>query len=470
MWTRLKSIRSFLTGRSGKIKAMCVESFDWPLVVVFGATGVGKSKLGVRLAAKFNGEVISADSMQIYKNLDILTNKIKDEEACGIPHHLMNLLEPWEEYKVGDFKSDALEVISKIVSKGKIPIVVGGTNYYIEALLWNVLIEREVLNSEVETARANVGVNLEEESLLLIPTNEAFALLERVDPISAGTLHPNNRRKILRALQVLWQTGRCLSSVHEEQHSHPGGSSLGGPLRFPNAIMFWLHADQNVLDDRIVERTGQMLSEGLVEELQKFHDGFTNEMLRTGKKLDYTRGIYQSIGLRNFHEFLMIPKENRGSNNSQLLYARAVEDLKISTKRYARKQKKWILNRFLRNPERQAMRLFGLDASNLDLWDVNVERRASDILSMALKSEPIPYPVLKIEDIASGSEKTRLERVPTKTKRVCVECDRVFVGDVAWTAHMKSRKHMKTANKRKRKAESQIDAEVTDKRVSVTIS
>ncbi|XP_042235082.1 tRNA dimethylallyltransferase-like [Homarus americanus] len=112
-----------------------------PVVVVLGATGTGKSKLALEIAGKFNGEIISADSMQVYHGLDIVTNKVTPEEQAQVPHHLLDFLDPLSRYSVTDFRNDALPVVERLLSQNKIPVIVGGTNYYIESLLWNVLID-----------------------------------------------------------------------------------------------------------------------------------------------------------------------------------------------------------------------------------------------------------------------------------------------------------------------------------------
>ena len=132
-----------------------LKTFSNPLIVILGSTATGKSKLGIELAKKLNGEIISADSMQVYKGLDIITNKVTKEEQDLIKHHMIDLVIPPAEFTVVDFRDQALDIIQKLFAQNKVPIIVGGTNYYIESLLWNFLMEegeKTVINDESKRA------------------------------------------------------------------------------------------------------------------------------------------------------------------------------------------------------------------------------------------------------------------------------------------------------------------------------
>ncbi|KRT85541.1 hypothetical protein AMK59_2458 [Oryctes borbonicus] len=162
-----------------------------PLIIILGATGSGKTKLSLELAQKFNSEIISADSMQLYKGLDIITAKATPQEQKLVPHHLIDILHPHECYTVLDFRNKALEIINDLHMKNKIPIVVGGTNYYIESLLWKILVE-DPGNPRISVP--GISPNNEHE----LSSEELHKRLQQLDPNMAKRLHPNNKRKILR--------------------------------------------------------------------------------------------------------------------------------------------------------------------------------------------------------------------------------------------------------------------------------
>ncbi len=170
-----------------------------PVVLVLGATGAGKSKLALELAQKFGGEVISADAMQMYKGLDIVTNKVTREELAAVNHHVIDFLDPLEKCTVVDFRNKALPIVDDLLSRKVMPIVCGGTNYYIESLVWKILMDQTLTGG---TKRAiddtDDDESVEYESL----SNEELLLkLAKVDPARSKEVHRNDRRKIVRSLQ-----------------------------------------------------------------------------------------------------------------------------------------------------------------------------------------------------------------------------------------------------------------------------
>ncbi|CAH2014439.1 unnamed protein product [Acanthoscelides obtectus] len=162
-----------------------------PLVVILGSTGSGKTKLSLELAQKFDGEIVGADSMQIYKGLDISTAKATPQEQSVAPHHLIDILDPHETFTVTQYRNKALNVIQDILDRNKLPIVVGGTNYYIEALLWKILID----NDQYVNTHGILPHNEHE-----LPSEVLHQKLKDLDPKMAMRLHPNNKRKIIRLL------------------------------------------------------------------------------------------------------------------------------------------------------------------------------------------------------------------------------------------------------------------------------
>ncbi|XP_024937608.1 tRNA dimethylallyltransferase isoform X2 [Cephus cinctus] len=357
-----------------------------PILVILGATGSGKSRLGIELAQRFSGEIISADSMQVYKGLDIITAKVTKEERAMAPHHMLDICDPLTHCSVVDFRNKALPIMDNLLSTNKLPIIVGGTNYYIESLLWEILVqdpEESVKTSKnadwkissdlscdkksdnvskSDSDNANVNERDDDEQdhppkkkMKLEESNkELHRKLAAIDPEMANRLHPNNRRKVIRSLQVHEEYGMRHSEILRIQRL-AGGSGLGGPLRYQNSIILWLQCDQKILDDRLNARVDSMLEAGLVKELLDFHERYNQDRLKNNALPDYTKGIFQSIGFKEFHEYLILPKEQRESETGKKLLQQGIDDLKLVTRRYARKQQRWVLNRFVRRADRQRM-------------------------------------------------------------------------------------------------------------------
>ncbi|XP_044758814.1 tRNA dimethylallyltransferase [Coccinella septempunctata] len=405
-----------------------------PLVVILGATGSGKTKLSLEIAQKFGGEIISADSMQIYKGLDIITAKVTKEEQLLAPHHLIDILEPEETFTVIEYRNRAKAIIDKLFSCNKVPIVVGGTNYYIESLLWNILVD-------------DCGQNLKRKSSEIfskeydLSSRELHNQLKQLDPEMAKRLHPNNRRKILRSLEVLYDKGRKLSDILNEQHSSEGGSKTSGGLRYPNSLILWLQCEQKVLNTRLDNRVDEMVNEGLVDELLRFHRHFQNP--------DYTKGMFQSIGFKEFNSYLKLEEAQRSEEIGKKKLEEGIELLKLVTRRYAKKQIKWINNRFLGRTDRAVPPIYGLDTTNVSEWIENVSTKASRIIDSYIEGSPCPYPALpKLETVSSPN-------VDDDTYN-CEICDRIFIGQLQWNLHLKSNKHKKIKEKQKKMKNNEI--------------
>lgn len=447
-----------------------------PLIIILGATGSGKTKLSLDLAKKFGGEIIGADSMQIYKGLDIITAKATPEEQKQAPHHLIDFLQPHEIFTVLDYRNKAVSIIDNLLSQNKLPIVVGGTNYYIESILWKILVEDE------NTSRAHKPWS---NNLQNLANEELHCKLREVDPEMAERLHPNNRRKVIRSLEIYKEKGRKHSDILLEQQNSEGGSNLGGGLRYANSLIFWLRCDQNILDERLNARVDAMMEAGLIKELLDFHKKYNKHRLNNAGVPDYTKGIFQSIGFKEFHEYLIgftgskeecqnfnsreeernrdsplnenesLTKEikTQDSTNSppakrkkqakqtnQDLLQKGIEELKMVTRRYARKQNRWITNRLLGIRGREVPPLFGLNTDDVSKWDENVTKPAIEI----------------IESFISGS-KCKYERLPfieVKSKANCEDrsyfcevCERIFVGEFQWKSHIVSNKHKRKQSK-----------------------
>ncbi|XP_064487220.1 tRNA dimethylallyltransferase-like [Ornithodoros turicata] len=432
-----------------------------PYIVVLGATGTGKSKLAIEIASAFNGEIISADSMQVYKSLDITTNKVTASERAAVPHHMLDFLDPLSSFTVVDFRNGALQVIKNLTNQGKLPVIVGGTNYYIESLLWSVLVNPEALpqdqlasqRNEISVSKIinsflthNDCINQADEASLKsflsragqnksseLSTEDLYECLKLVDPLRAGKIHPKDRRKIERSLQVYQTHMQPHSKFIEEQQTLCGGSSLGGPLRNPRTCILWLQCDQKVLDDRLDSRVDDMIAQGLLKEMQDFHSDYNANRIANNVKPDYTTGIFQSIGFKEFHRYLMMKEEDQKSEAGEKLFKECLWLMKQVTKRYSRYQKKWIMRRFLGTPDRDVPPLYGLEATDVLQWDENVKKPALAIVQDYLEGrEPIHAPLPSI----GGNE--NVHKLFT-----CDVCNVTTLGSIVWQTHLQSRKHYK---------------------------
>nr|KAF6380738.1 tRNA isopentenyltransferase 1 [Myotis myotis] len=430
-----------------------------PLVVILGATGTGKSTLALQLGQRLGGEVVSADSMQVYEGLDIITNKVSTQEQRLCQHHMISFVDPLvTNYTVVDFRNKATAVISlgktatrldgwqgspsqersflssdNIFARHKIPIVVGGTNYYIESLLWKVLISAkpQEMGTEKEFDRK---VELEKEDGHVLHKR-----LSQVDPEMAAKLHPHDKRKVARSLQVFEETGISHSEFLHRQHAEEGGGPLGGPLKYPNSCILWLHADQSVLDERLDKRVDDMLAAGLLDELRDFHRRYNQKKIEENSQ-DYQHGIFQSIGFKEFHEYLITEGKCTPETSNQLL-KKGIEALKQVTKRYARKQNRWVKNRFLSRPGPGVPPIYGLEVSDTLKWEESVLEPALEIVQSFIQGRKPDAAPVKMP--YSNTENKR-------SSHMCDLCGRIIIGDREWAAHMKSKSHLHQMKKRRR--------------------
>ena len=234
-----------------------------PLIVLTGPTAVGKTSLSISLAKAVNGEIISADSMQVYKKMDIGSAKIRPEEMQGVKHYLVDVLEPEEEFHIVKFQQMAKEAMEEIYEKGKIPILVGGTGFYIQA------VTRDIDFTEAQqenTYRAELENLVKEKGAAYLHN-----MLRKVDPKSAEDIHANNVKRVIRALEYYRQTGQKMSEHNEEERRKES------PYEF---VYFVLNAPREQLYARIDRRVDQMIEEGLVDEVKHLKElGCTKEMV-----------------------------------------------------------------------------------------------------------------------------------------------------------------------------------------------
>ena len=275
-----------------------------PLIILTGPTAVGKTELSIRLAKAVNGEIISADSMQVYRYMDVGTAKITAEEMQGVPHHLIDVLEPSEDFNVFLFKEMAEKALDNIYKKGKIPVVTGGTGFYIQALLYDINFEDTDADSDFRTEMYRLAEEKGNEYV--------HGLLKEVDPVSASEIHFNNIKRVIRALEYHNQTGKKISEHNEEQRQNES------PYNF---LYLVLNDDREKLYERINKRVDLMFENGLTKEVDR--------LIEMGCHRDMTS--MKAIGYREFFDYY--------DGNADLSMVR--ENIKTDTRHFAKRQLTW---------------------------------------------------------------------------------------------------------------------------------
>ena len=274
------------------------------LVILTGPTAVGKTKLSIELAKRIGGEIISADSAQVYKYMDIGSAKITPEEMENIPHYLIDELEPKEEFNVVVFQQKTKQYMEQIYQKGKIPILVGGTGFYIQAVLYDIAFSVDDDNHQIRQELEKLG-------------NEKGALylheeLKKVDPASAEAIHANNMKRVIRALEYYKLTGQKISEHNEEQRQKIS------PYDFS---YFVLNDHRDLLYQRIDQRVDEMVKNGLIEEVQALKD------------MGYDRSYVsmQALGYKEIFSYL----------EGEITLEEAIYIIKRDTRHFAKRQITW---------------------------------------------------------------------------------------------------------------------------------
>ncbi|MBE7101590.1 tRNA (adenosine(37)-N6)-dimethylallyltransferase MiaA [Bacillus cereus] len=276
------------------------------VAVIIGPTAVGKTKLSIDLAKALNGEIISGDSMQIYRTMDIGTAKVTTDEMDGIPHYMINIKDPEDSFSVAEFQERVRKCIREITERGKLPIIVGGTGLYIQSVLFDYQFTDEAgdatYREQMEKLALERGVEY------------VHKKLQEVDPESAERIHANNVRRVIRALEIFHTTGEKMSNQLEKQENE---------LLY-DVSLIGLTMDREMLYDRINLRVNLMIEQGLLEEVKGLHE----------------RGVrdcqsIQAIGYKEIYDYF----ENRVSLEE------AVSQLKTNSRRYAKRQLTWFRNK-----------------------------------------------------------------------------------------------------------------------------
>jgi tRNA dimethylallyltransferase len=275
-----------------------------PLVIIAGPTAVGKTDLSIRLAKEIGGAIISADSMQVYKYMDIGSAKVMPEEMDGVPHYLIDCLEPSEEFNIVRFQQMAEAALTEIYAKGMIPIVAGGTGFYIQALLYDVAFT---------TQDADEAFRQEMQDFVI--AHGAHALhekLKEIDPVSYDAIHENNIKRVIRALEYHHLTGQPISAHNEEEHQKTS------PYNF---AYFVLTDERAHLYERIDRRVDLMMEKGLLEEVQRLYEmGYRQDMVSM-----------QGLGYKEMMDYL----------DGKITLEEAVYIIKRETRHFAKRQLTW---------------------------------------------------------------------------------------------------------------------------------
>lgn len=299
-----------------------------PLIIITGPTAVGKTAISIEMAKAVNGEIISADSMQVYKYMNIGTAKITPEEMNGVPHHLIDVLEPTEDFNVYLFQKYARQAMDKIYANGRIPIVVGGTGFYIQSLLYDIdFDDKRVIAPENEKDISLKGVDdrddnndlrinqYREELIKYYEENGAVKLhelLNEIDPESAKAIHENNVKRVIRAIEFYKENGYPISKHNKEQRKKEA------PYNF---AYFVLNQDRKILYDRIEKRIDIMIEDGLVNEVKELLAmGCTDDMVSM-----------QGLGYKEIIPYL----------KGECSLEEAIYILKRDTRHFAKRQLTW---------------------------------------------------------------------------------------------------------------------------------
>ncbi|KII88875.1 hypothetical protein PLICRDRAFT_588604 [Plicaturopsis crispa FD-325 SS-3] len=462
-----------------------------PLITICGTTGVGKSKLAIELAqilaqskSRWTGaRIINADSMQVYAGLDVITNKVPEDQRQGVDHLLMGFKQPGEQYVVGQWVQDAVDAIDATHNRNEIPIVVGGTSYWIQHLIFPNRLASSGPSSSDSSTPSPLGLNksiaqLPPELIELLqnlPVSPALddsaayslhTLLKALDPTVAARWHWRDTRKVLRSLCIIKETGRRPSEIISEQ-------AQAVPKPRYRTLSFWLYAEPSVLNSRLNTRVDEMIEQGLLDEIRQMRElkaSRTNNPNFIGDdssaEIDYTLGIYQSIGYKEFDAYLNLPEP------SEQDFQTAAHAMKNATRKYAKRQVSWIRNKLL--PAAYAANalciaeplitpIYLLDATELgEKWDSNVLGEAQRITRDFMDGRELPNPLSLSE---TARELLTIADKPTdpsavlvaRRRMTCAVCtvdeERPVMIEEGqeWEAHRKTRSHRRMAAKKEGK-------------------
>lgn len=428
------------------------------------------------LAKRFNGEIINGDAMQLYRGLPIITNKISVEEREGVPHHLIDFVDLEEEtWRISRFRNECLRLIQDIHSRGKIPILVGGTSYYVQGVLFHDgLVDNGTEDSDQASEQECSG-HQESSSpkstdwaILDAPVEVMLAKLREVDPIMAERWHINEARKIRRSLEIYLKTGRPASEIYAEQQRQRQATidnvegAVAGQLRYPT-LVFWMHAEREKLYRRLETRVDKMVEQGLITEAQSLSKYLTDKESQ-GLQVDRTRGIWVSIGFKEMEPYFnMLRAGNSSDEQIEALKRTCIESVKTSTRQYSSKQTRWIrLKLWTALADLGATdRLYVLDGTDPNAWDSCITEPTERIVQEFLSNGSLPKP----ESLSALAQTTLEERKKTYKKEdqanftlkqiACEPCGKMLMGQEQWDLHVRGSAHRRTIKNQAKRAQRQ---------------
>ncbi len=297
------------------------------IIVIVGPTAVGKTYVSVELAKKLSTEIISADSMQIYKGMDLGTAKVREEETHGITHHMIDIVKPDEDYSVSDFKSNAEEIIDGLLVENKVPIIVGGSGLYVNSLIYDLDFGKAKSDEKIRDHYTQYYKDHGEDAL--------YELLLKVDPESTEKIHKNNVKRVIRALEVHDITGKKFSELNTDIRKASDKY---------DCILIGLSMERKTLYERINQRVDEMLSDGLIDEVKRLIENGYDKNLASMRGIGYKEIVDYLEGITDYEE--------------------AVNILKRNTRRFAKRQYTWFL-------KDENIKWFSMD--NLEEIDLTIE-------------------------------------------------------------------------------------------------
>ncbi|XP_039133898.1 tRNA dimethylallyltransferase 2 [Dioscorea cayenensis subsp. rotundata] len=453
------------------------------VVVVMGATGAGKSKLAIDLASHLPCpiEIVNADSMQVYQGLDVLTNKVPLSERQGVPHHLLGTVAASEEFTSKDFRDLAIAIIDDILARDRVPVIVGGTNYYIQALVSPFLVDDVV--DDITACSFNSSRELKS-----VDPCAVYERLKEIDPVAANRIHQNDHRKINRYLSLYESSGVPPSSLFQGEAAKKWGRA--DCLRY-DCCFIWVDAALPVLDRFVDQRVDCMIAGGLLNEVHEIYK----------PNADYTRGLRQAIGVREFEDFFryyfsntmtggtcvcgngsaynsedgtpssineyeevlepnFLEILNSNDNNLKVLLCESIDKLKANTRKLVRRQKRRL---------NQLKKYFGWDLHNVDAtvalfntsndsWSVAVVQPCVDLVKTFLFDHELDPLICKRAPFNTNNE--ALISRDLWNQHICEACgNQILRGAHEWEQHKKGRRHRKQILrlKKKKASSSMID-------------
>lgn len=389
----------------------------------------------------------------MYRGLPVITNKISVPEQRNIPHHLLGNIGLEEEtWVVGRFKREASRIIAEIRSRGKLPIVVGGTHYYINGLLFEGGVVQDRTDEQTAEQEADSRARF---PILNASTEEILANLREVDPVMADRWHPNDRRKISRSLEIYLTTGRRASDIYEEQKQQQQASNKPEPQTKWTPLLFWVYSKPDMLNTRLATRIDKMLDQGLMDEITSMH----SYLISLPSPPDRTKGIWQSIGFKEFEPYLTASPATTPEKELEKLKDASVERMKISTRQYARSQLRWITHKTLPALTTSSLlpHLFLLDSTDKSAYTSAVINPAVSITQSFLAGDSLPDPKSisptaadVLADKLESSERAKKERV--WNQKTCEVCGTTVLTVEAWDKHVRGRGHRRAVYRKGRMA------------------